>query len=102
MADLPLRSRTCRCSCGCFRKLFRSGVVRFGHPKRVAWIVFQLFFVNTIHVEWRICHYEVELADALVDVFVVRDALPDVASETVNGKVHFAQPDVASETVNGK
>src|ERR1035438_8564853 len=42
---------------------------------------------------WVCCSLQNELAQALVDVFVVRDTLPNVASETVNGKVHFAEPD---------
>jgi len=69
------------------------GVVVLRHPKGVAWIVFQFFLVTRSTLNGGFAITKSNLPTLFVDVFVVRDTLPDVASETVNSKVHFAEPD---------
>src|SRR5262249_29149995 len=65
----------------------------FGQAEAVAGIVLQPLLVHLVYVEWWICHAKVELARTFVDVLVVGHALPDVASESVDGEVHLAKPD---------
>ena len=49
--------------------------------------------VDLVHVERGIGHHVVRLAQQFVRVLVVRDRLPDVAFEAVDGKVHPGQTD---------
>ena len=60
-------------------------------------VVFQALFVDAINVEGWIRHYEIELADALMDVFVIGNTLSNVATETVYSEVHCAEPDRFSD-----
>ena len=52
-----------------------------------------LLGVHHVHVERRIGHDEVALADEVVLVFVVGDGLADVALQAVDGEVHLGEAD---------
>ena len=52
-----------------------------------------LLGVHQVHVERRIGHHEVALADQVVLVLVVGDGLGDVAFQPVDGEVHLGEAD---------
>ena len=71
----------------------------------LAYGVFEPVFVDGVDVERRIGEDEVEVAGAVVLVFVVRVGLADVAFESVDGEVHARQSHGGADpflTVNGE
>ena len=68
-------------------------LVHAGQAEGQARVVFDLVGVDLVHVEGRIGHHEVGLAEQFVRVFVVGDGLLDVALQPVDGQVHLGQPD---------
>ncbi len=57
----------------------------------VARVVFDLLFVHAIHIEGRICHHEIESAQASMHIFVIGVGLFHVARQSVDGEVHAAE-----------
>ena len=64
-----------------------------GRPKGRRGSFFTLSASIFVHVEGRIGHHKVGLADQLVRVFVVGYGLLDVALQAVDGQVHLGQAD---------
>src|SRR5262249_199700 len=50
-----------------------------------------LFLVHLVYVEGWICHHEVELAQAAVQVFVVAVPLANISRKGMDGEVHQAE-----------
>jgi len=54
-------------------------------------VVLDLFLVHLVHIERWIGHHEVELAETVVEVFVIAVPQPNVARHGMHGKVHHAK-----------
>src|SRR6266516_7681947 len=67
------------------------GVIDTGHSERITRVVFDLIFVNAIHVKWGISHYEVESSATVMHVFVVAVGLANVTRKAMHSQVHTAQ-----------
>jgi len=72
---------------------FTFAVVRIRQPERIATVFFQPLFIDFVHVEWRICHYEIEFSQTSMNIFVVEVAVTNITGKAVNRKVHLAEPD---------
>src|SRR5262249_25759096 len=53
----------------------------------------ELLLVNFVDIKGRVRHDEVELADTLEGVLVVRVGLTNIAREPVDCEIHLAEPD---------
>ena len=56
-------------------------------------VIFETVFVDPVNIEGRIGEDKIELARTVVQVFVIGVALSDVASQSVDGKVHLVEAD---------
>ena len=61
--------------------------------ERQAGIRFHLPGINLVHVEGRIGHHGVRLAQQMVRIFVVGDGFLDVAFQPVDSQIHLGQAD---------
>lgn len=75
------------------RVWFTFAVVRIRQPERIAAVFFQPLFIDFVHVEWRICHYEIEFSQTSMNIFVVEVAVTNITGKAVDRKVHLAEPD---------
>ncbi len=63
-------------------------IIDSGQTKGQTWIRFDFVSVNFVHVEWRIGHDVVGLAEPLMRIFVEGDHFLDIAFQTVNRQIH--------------
>jgi len=69
------------------------GVINLGQAEKEARIVFEAVFVYPINIERRICENEIELAGAIMQVFIIGISLSDVPASSMDGKVHLFEAD---------
>ena len=69
------------------------GLVHAGQAERQARVALDALGIDQVHVEGRIGHDEVALADQGVLVLVVGDGLGDLSLQAVDGEVHLGDAD---------